>query len=254
MDPALLFRGGHALDAVHAGFGAEQVVCAGVIDLEDGRGQAWRRRRDAVVCCVGGQRAGQVEAVAQRRVHVQQGVGKEGGFAAACSRVQFDQAGEAGEGVGRDQGGLQGGAVVTKGGGRGLDVVFREGAEFGICRCVFEEGVELGERLRKEISPCVQSGCVVWVRTFRASSQSFKTVVTVVNSPSFFAVSTSYDSTTRAESFACSAAIDLARLIRRGDMAVSASCEAERLLVLGSRERGYPIANLCFGSAAVLLS
>lgn len=102
---ALLLRAGHALHAVHARLGAQDVVAARRVDFH----QRVRERavRHGVVGRVACQRRRPALPRAKRLVHVQQRLGEEGGFAAARAGVDLDHARHVGERVRRDKGRLQ---------------------------------------------------------------------------------------------------------------------------------------------------
>lgn len=68
------FGRGYALDPVHAGFGAQDVVGAWVVDLEDRVCERGLRVRERVVADVRRDAAGPGEARTEGRVHGQQGV------------------------------------------------------------------------------------------------------------------------------------------------------------------------------------
>ena len=102
---AFAFCGGDALDAVHACFGAERVVGAWGVDFEERVGQAGFV--GAVVGGVACEAGGPALARAEVGVHGEQGVGEQGGFAAAGAGVDLDHARHGRERVGGDQTVLQ---------------------------------------------------------------------------------------------------------------------------------------------------
>lgn len=147
MGAALFLGSGHALDAVHAGFGAQDVVGARGIDLEHAVRQAGFAGRDRLVSGVGEEGGRPRAAGAEAPVHVEEGRREEGRFGAAGARVQFEEAGEVGEGVGRGQAAFQRCGQLDERVGCGGDVGGGERAELRIAAWVGEEGLQFGERL-----------------------------------------------------------------------------------------------------------
>lgn len=91
-------------------------------DLDDTVREAGFAGGDRIVRRVGEEGTGPRVAGAEGLVHAQEGRGEEGGFGATGAGVDFEEAGEMGEGVGWGEGAFEGGCQVGEGGGRGAYV------------------------------------------------------------------------------------------------------------------------------------